>query len=140
MTSWSTSTSAAVRDPSLARISGKLQVVGSLFVARIARSAIRDCCPAPTGVLPRWPCGAGSRRAKADSDQFDALAVPPGLMVRSRDLKSPQIPQPLCAASRTMGPPHPLRDGRYATIAVLGSVRTCALLRMRRIHGQQLVI
>jgi hypothetical protein len=50
-----------------------------------------------------------------------------------------QIPQPSCAASRTMGPPI-LRDGRYATIAFFGSVRTRALLRMRRINGQHLVI
>ena len=33
-----------------------------------------------------------------------------------------------------------LRDGRYATIALLGSARTCALLRMRRINVQHLVI
>src|SRR5882724_1120929 len=49
------------------------------------------------------------RTIKADSDQFDALAVPPGLMVRSRDHRSTQIPQSSCAASRTMGPPHPSR-------------------------------
>jgi len=33
-----------------------------------------------------------------------------------------------------------LRDGRYATIAFLGSARTCALLRMRRIHDPHPVI
>src|SRR5437870_5051670 len=33
-----------------------------------------------------------------------------------------------------------LREGRFATIAFLGSARICALLRMRRIHGQHLVI
>ena len=30
-----------------------------------------------------------SQLTKADSDQFDALAVPPGLMVRSRDSDLP---------------------------------------------------
>src|SRR5262249_52030092 len=35
-----------------------------------------------------------------------------------------------------MGPPI-LRDGRYAMIAFLGSAPTGALLRMRRINGQQ---
>ena len=33
-----------------------------------------------------------------------------------------------------------LRDGRYATIGFLGSACTCALLRMRRMNGQHLVI
>src|SRR5262245_48836101 len=50
------------------------------------------------------------RGTRADSDQSDALADPPGLMVRSRDLRPTQIPQPSCAASRTMGPPI-LREG-----------------------------
>ena len=33
-----------------------------------------------------------------------------------------------------------LRDGRYAMFALFGNVCTCALLRMRRINGQHLVI
>src|SRR5438445_4122748 len=49
------------------------------------------------------------RDTKADSDQFDALADPPGLMVRSHDRRPTKISQRLCAASRTMGPPHPSR-------------------------------
>src|SRR5882724_12971799 len=64
------------------------------------------------------------RTIKADSDQFDALAVPPGLMVRSRDVRPTQIPQSSCAASRTMGPPHPSRralrdDCRFSEAHVL---------------------
>src|SRR5882724_3314123 len=56
---------------------------------------------------------------KADSDQFDALAVPPGLMVRSRDVRPTQIPQPRARRLEPWGRPI-LRDGRYATIAFLG--------------------
>src|SRR5262245_23559552 len=79
------------------------------------------------------------RRTKADSDEFDALAVPFGLMVRSRDLRAIQIPQLRARRLEPWGRPI-LRDGRYATIAFLRSARTCALLRMRRIHSQHLVI
>src|SRR5437867_12658855 len=59
-------------------------------------------------------------------------------MVRSRNFGPARHSAASCAASRTMGPPI-LRDGRYATIAFLGSACTCALLRMRRINAQHLV-
>src|SRR5262245_35512725 len=68
--------------------------------------------------------------------QFDALAVPLGLMVRSRSFGPAQIPRPRARRLEPWGRPI-LRDGRYATIAFPGSARTCALLRMRRIHGKK---
>src|SRR5215831_5161511 len=74
------------------------------------------------------------RRTKADSDEFDALAVPFGLMVRSRDLRAIKIPQPRARRLEPWGRPI-LRDGRYATIAFLVRARSCALLRMRRIRA-----
>src|SRR5882724_7386029 len=64
-------------------------------------------------------CELRNRCTKADSDQFDALAVPPGLMVRSRDVRPTQIPQPRARRLEPWGRPI-LRDGRYATIAFLG--------------------
>src|SRR5215470_10424876 len=93
---------------------------------------------------------------EADSGQLDAHAVPLGLMVRSRDLGPTPIRSlvrgvsniasrvyPTCAHLKLIsGKPEIsgrpiLRDGRYARIAFLGSVCTCALLRMRRIKADR---
>src|SRR5215471_8053855 len=52
---------------------------------------------------------------------------PSGLMVRSRDLWPTQILQPRARRLEPWGRPI-LRDGRYAMITLLGSIRTCALL------------
>src|SRR5882724_5253823 len=50
-------------------------------------------------------CELRNRCTKADSDQFDALAVPPGLMVRSRDVRPTQIPQPRARRLEPWGRP-----------------------------------
>src|ERR1043165_3620495 len=47
--------------------------------------------------------------------RFDVLEVPPGLMVRSRDLIPTKIPQPRARRLEAWGCPI-LRDGRYESI------------------------
>src|SRR6185369_12920880 len=65
---------------------------------------------APIGSMQNKSCGRTNpdQTPKTDSDQFDALAASPGLMVRSPRPSTCSYSAASCAASRTMGPPHPL--------------------------------